>query len=109
MGLLARALPALTFTLTTLCLDDSSIQTYRLFGRKVQKWTLPEQLAAVPTARLAALISQVSRGRFGPPKARVLQKAAPHSIGVRRGADRQAAPARCAARGSSASDPDWND
>lgn len=40
---LARALPALTFTLTTLCLDDSSIESYRLSGRKVQKWTLPEQ------------------------------------------------------------------
>ena len=40
---LARALPTLTFTLTTLCLDDSSIESYRLFGRNVQKWTLPEQ------------------------------------------------------------------
>jgi transposase len=53
----------------------------------LEEWTLPEQLAAVPTARLAALLSHVSRGRFGPPKARVLQKAAQHSIGVRRGAD----------------------
>jgi hypothetical protein len=40
---LARALPALTFTLTTLCLDDSSIESYRLSGRNVQKWTLPDQ------------------------------------------------------------------
>ena len=39
---LARALPALTFTLTTLCLDDSSIESYRLSGRNVQKWMLPE-------------------------------------------------------------------
>ena len=31
---LARALPRITFTLTTLCLDDSSIESYRLRGHK---------------------------------------------------------------------------
>ncbi len=31
---LARALPRLTFTLTTLCLDDSSIESYSLHGRR---------------------------------------------------------------------------
>lgn len=39
---LARALPELTFTLTTLCLDDSSIESYRLSGRKEWKWLLPD-------------------------------------------------------------------
>jgi hypothetical protein len=39
---LARALPRLTFTLTTLCLDDSSIESYRLFGRREQRWLLPD-------------------------------------------------------------------
>ena len=38
---LARALPRLTFTLTTLCVDDSSIESYRLRGRREQKWGLP--------------------------------------------------------------------
>jgi hypothetical protein len=39
---LSQALPNLTFTLTTLCLDDSSIETYRLRGRREQKWLLPD-------------------------------------------------------------------
>ena len=39
---LARALPQLTFTLTTLCLDDSSIETFRLTGRREQRWLFPE-------------------------------------------------------------------
>jgi hypothetical protein len=38
---LARALPRLTFTLTTLCVDFSSIESYRLHGRKEQTWVLP--------------------------------------------------------------------
>jgi hypothetical protein len=37
---LARALPRLTFTLTTLCLDDSSIEAYRLRGRRELKWVI---------------------------------------------------------------------
>lgn len=40
---LARALPRLTFTLTTLCLDDSSIESYRLRRRSQLKWVLPER------------------------------------------------------------------
>jgi hypothetical protein len=40
---LARALPKLTFTLTTLCLDDSSIESYRLHSRREQKWLLPDR------------------------------------------------------------------
>lgn len=40
---LARAFPALTFMLTTLCLDDASIETYRLSGRHERKWTLPQR------------------------------------------------------------------
>ncbi len=40
---LARALPRLTFTLTTLCLDDSSIESYCLHGRREQKWVLPNR------------------------------------------------------------------
>lgn len=38
---LARVLPKLTFTLVTLCLDDSSIESYRLKGPKMSKWVLP--------------------------------------------------------------------
>jgi hypothetical protein len=40
---LARALPRLTFTLSTLCFDDSSVVSYRLHGRREQKWMLPER------------------------------------------------------------------
>jgi hypothetical protein len=40
---LARALPRLTFTLTTLCLDDSSIESYRLCRRREQTWALPDR------------------------------------------------------------------
>jgi transposase len=73
-----------TFPEVASCFSD----VFGLTARAVlEEWTLPEQLAAVPTARLAALLSHVSRGRFGPPKARVLHEAAQHSIGVRRGAD----------------------
>lgn len=43
LRVIARALPSLTFTLMTLCLDDSSIETYRLRGRREQKWMLPER------------------------------------------------------------------
>jgi hypothetical protein len=39
---LARALPKLTFTLTTSCLDDSSIESYRLSGRREESWLLPD-------------------------------------------------------------------
>jgi hypothetical protein len=38
---LARALPRPSFMLTTLCLDDSSIESYRLHGRKEQRWVFP--------------------------------------------------------------------
>lgn len=38
---LARALPKLTFMLTTLCRDLSSIESYRLHGRREQRWVLP--------------------------------------------------------------------
>jgi hypothetical protein len=40
---LARALPRLTFTLTTLCLDASSIEGYRLNGRRERRWVLPDR------------------------------------------------------------------
>jgi hypothetical protein len=39
---LARALPRPSFTLTTLCLDDSSIESYRLHGRSEQRWVFPD-------------------------------------------------------------------
>jgi transposase len=53
----------------------------------LETWTLPEQLAAVPTARLAALLARLSHGHFGTEKARAVKEAAQHSIGVRRAAD----------------------
>ena len=40
---LARALPRLTFTLSTLCFDDSSVASYRLHGRRGQRWMLPDR------------------------------------------------------------------
>ena len=40
---LARALPRLTFTLSTLCFDDSSVESYRLHGRREQRWMLPDR------------------------------------------------------------------
>jgi hypothetical protein len=40
---LSGALPSLTFTLTTLCLDDSSIEAYRLKGGSTKKWSLPQR------------------------------------------------------------------
>ena len=40
---LSRALPSLTFTLATLCLDDSDIEVYRLKGRSTQKWAFPQR------------------------------------------------------------------
>lgn len=40
---LARALPSLTFTLATLCFDDSSIEVYRLKGGRTQNWQIPQR------------------------------------------------------------------
>jgi hypothetical protein len=51
------------------------------------EWTLPEQLAAVPTAELTALLTRLSRGRFGAATAHAIHEAARHRIGVWRGAE----------------------
>ena len=40
---LARALPRLSFTLSTLCFDDSSVASFRLHGRREQRWMLPDR------------------------------------------------------------------
>lgn len=40
---LSGVLPSLTFTLATLCLDDSSIEAYRLNGGSTKKWSLPQR------------------------------------------------------------------
>lgn len=40
---LSAALPSLTFTLATLCLDASSIEVYRLKDGRMQKWALPQR------------------------------------------------------------------
>jgi transposase len=53
----------------------------------LETWTLPEQLAAVPTARLAALLARLSHGHFGAKKACEVKAAAQQSIGVKRAAD----------------------
>lgn len=39
---LSHALPSLTFTLATLCLDDSDIEVYRLKDGRMKKWIVPE-------------------------------------------------------------------
>jgi hypothetical protein len=41
--ILSASLPSLTFTLVTLCLDDSSIEVYRLKGGRTQKWAVPQR------------------------------------------------------------------
>jgi len=43
---LSRALPSLTFILTTFCLDDSSIDSHRLRSGKTHTWTMPERREA---------------------------------------------------------------
>jgi hypothetical protein len=48
---------------------------------------MPEQAAAVPTARLAVLLAQLSHGHVGAQKARAIKEAAHQSIRVRRGVD----------------------
>ena len=40
---LSRARPTLVFTLVTLCLDDSSIESVRLSSRAERRWILPER------------------------------------------------------------------
>ena len=40
---LSRALPSLTFTVATLCLDDSSVDGFRLARGALRKWTLNQQ------------------------------------------------------------------
>lgn len=41
---LARAVPDLTFTLVTLCLDDSSITSYRFEAGRQRQWTVPQRV-----------------------------------------------------------------
>jgi transposase len=53
----------------------------------LETWTLPEERAVVPTARLASLLARLSPGHFGTEKARAVKEAAQQRIGVRRGAD----------------------
>ena len=43
LHVLARTLPTLTFRLTTLCLDDSSIESHLMASRRVAKWMLPDR------------------------------------------------------------------
>jgi transposase len=47
----------------------------------------PAALAAMPTEALAQLLTQASRGRFGPEKAQELQRLAANSFGVTLGSD----------------------
>jgi transposase len=62
-----------------------------VFGRTaravLKEWPRPEQLAAGPSAQVAALRGQVARGRCGTPRARARQEGAQPSMGGRRGAD----------------------
>jgi transposase len=73
-----------TFPEFASCFGD----VFGLAARAVlEEWALPEQIAAVPTAQLTALLVRVSRGHCGANTARAVHDAAQHSIGVRRGAD----------------------
>jgi hypothetical protein len=40
---LSRALPSLKFVLATLCLDDGSIESYRLWRGAQRRWNMPER------------------------------------------------------------------
>jgi len=40
---LSRVLPSLTFTLATLCFDDSDIEVYRLRGGSTRRWEIPQR------------------------------------------------------------------
>lgn len=53
----------------------------------MSEWTLPEQITAVSTEQLTAVIKQNSHGRLGAEHAQALHDTAQHSIGVHRGAD----------------------
>lgn len=73
-----------TFPEFSTCFRD----VFGLTARAVlEEWALPEQLASVPTAELTALLTRLSRGRFGVATAQAIHDAAQHSIGVRRGAE----------------------
>jgi transposase len=61
----------------------------------LETWTVPEELAAVPTARLATVPTRLSHGHVGTEKARAVKEAAEQSIGVKRGADALAFELRC--------------
>lgn len=73
-----------TFPEFATCFTDVCGQAARTL---LETWTLPEELAAVPTARLAAVLTRLSHGHFGSEKARAVKEAAEQSIGVKRGAD----------------------
>ena len=53
----------------------------------LEAWAWPAPLAAIPTARLAALLARLSHGHFGTEKARAVQEAAQPRIAVRRAAE----------------------
>jgi transposase len=76
-----------TFPEFATCFNDVCGLTARTL---LETWTLPDQLAAVPTARLAAVLARLSHGHFGAEKARAVKAAAEQSIGVRRAADASA-------------------
>jgi transposase len=73
-----------TFPEFATCFTDVCGQAARTL---LETWTLPEALAAVPTARLAAVLARLSHGHFGTEKAREVKAAAQQSIGVKRAAD----------------------
>jgi hypothetical protein len=54
---LARAVPDVTFTLVTFCLDDSSIESYRFQAGRQRKWSL--------TPRVAEAHWERARRKFG--------------------------------------------
>jgi hypothetical protein len=43
--LLARAVPDVTFTLVTLCLDDSSIESHRFEAGRRRRWVVPKRVS----------------------------------------------------------------
>jgi len=79
ISILARTCPEFATGFTDVC--GQAARTL------LETWTLPEELAAVPTARRAAGLARLSHGHCGAEKAQAVRAAAQQSIGVQRGAD----------------------
>ena len=78
-----------------LVIPDGTIRSVRnpsdTFGKSsmelLSKHTTPEEIADLPTKKLAAMLTKCSRGRFGIEKAEEIKAIAKNSFGIKLGAD----------------------